>query len=412
METRLATLQGEARELLKQAEAIRAKYPGTETWSQEDVKSFDDMMDAYDEKMASVEREKRAAEARRRSTEPAEPLVLPSADGAPGVGEDVIAQAQKAWKSFLRFGEKSLRPQDYDAMMKAFQADSDTEGGYLVAPQQFVNDLIQAVDDMVLIRGYATVIQVPKAESLGVPTLDTDAADADWTSELATGSEETTLRIGKRELFPHPLAKRFKMSRKLMRAATIDPETLIRQRLAYKFGVTMEKGFLTGNGSGQPLGVFTASNDGVPTTRDVVTGNATNVTADGWIDFIYSMKPQYWSRMRIIMHRDVLRNTRKLKDGSGDYIWRSGLAGNTAPTILDIPYDLSEFAPNTFTNGNYAAVVGDFSFYWIAEALSYQLQVLNELYAETNQIGYIARTEVDGMPVLSEAFARLKFAAS
>jgi hypothetical protein len=30
-----------------------------------------------------------------------------------------------------------------------------------------------------------------------------------------------------------------------------------------------------------------------------------------------------------------------------------------------------------------------------------------ELYAETNQVGYIGRMEVDGMPVLEEAFSRL-----
>ena len=39
-----------------------------------------------------------------------------------------------------------------------------------------------------------------------------------------------------------------------------------------------------------------------------------------------------------------------------------------------------------------------------------ELQRLAELYAETNQIGFIGRQEVDGMPVLEEAFARLKTA--
>jgi hypothetical protein len=39
------------------------------------------------------------------------------------------------------------------------------------------------------------------------------------------------------------------------------------------------------------------------------------------------------------------------------------------------------------------------------------VQRLVELYAETNQVGFIGRAEVDGMPVLAEAFARLKCAA-
>jgi hypothetical protein len=37
--------------------------------------------------------------------------------------------------------------------------------------------------------------------------------------------------------------------------------------------------------------------------------------------------------------------------------------------------------------------------------------VLVELYAITNQNGYVARQEVDGMPVLPEAFVRLRMAS-
>jgi len=43
-------------------------------------------------------------------------------------------------------------------------------------------------------------------------------------------------------------------------------------------------------------------------------------------------------------------------------------------------------------------------------ALNISIQVLTELYAETNQTGFIGRYELDGMPVLEEAFARLKLA--
>ena len=48
--------------------------------------------------------------------------------------------------------------------------------------------------------------------------------------------------------------------------------------------------------------------------------------------------------------------------------------------------------------------------YWIADALTMTIQVLKELYAESNQTGYIGRLETDGAPVLAEAFARVKLA--
>jgi HK97 family phage major capsid protein len=39
--------------------------------------------------------------------------------------------------------------------LRALQAGADVDGGYLVAPQQFVTELIKAVDDQVAIRGLA-----------------------------------------------------------------------------------------------------------------------------------------------------------------------------------------------------------------------------------------------------------------
>jgi HK97 family phage major capsid protein len=48
-----------------------------------------------------------------------------------------------------------------------------------------------------------------------------------------------------------------------------DAENEVTNELGYKFGVTEEKAFLTGDGSGKPLGVFTASASGISTARDV-----------------------------------------------------------------------------------------------------------------------------------------------
>jgi HK97 family phage major capsid protein len=290
------------------------------------------------------------------------------------------------------------------------QMDVFTKGGALVAPEEFVNVLIKAVDDMVFMRQKATKFTVTQAAALGAPTLDADPADADWTSELATGSLGT-MTFGKRELRPHPLAKRIKVSNKLLRASSMNPESLVQARLAYKFAITQEKAFLTGTGVQQPLGVFTASVDGITTARDVSTGNTqTAIGADGLIEAKYSLKGNYWSRASWIWSRTAVKEIRKLKDGNGQYLWAAGLAGGQPDTILDVPYSVSEYVPATFTAGLYVGIIGDFSSYWIADALDMTVQRLVELYAETNETGFIGRAEVDGAPVLAEAFARVKLA--
>ena len=293
---------------------------------------------------------------------------------------------------------------------RAVQADDFAAGGSLVAPVLFQRDLIQAVDDLVYLRQWGTVRTLVGAQSAGYPSLDADPADADWTSELSTGSEDTSMATGGRELHPHPLAKLIKASQKLLRLDA-SAEGLVLDRLAYKFGVTLEKAGLTGTGAGQPLGVFTASADGISTDRDVSTGNTTTApTMDGLKEAKYELKGQYWARAKWLWHRDVAKIVAKIKDSDGRYLWAESVRVGEPDRLLNIPAHMSEFAPNTLTTGLYVGILGDFSRYWWVDALGMQLQRLAELYAETNQIGFIGRLESDGMPVLEEAFVRVKLA--
>lgn len=317
----------------------------------------------------------------------------------------VQGERQTALRQFLR----AERPGTHE--FRALQMDSDPAGGYTVRGEQFVEELIKAVDDMLWIRQMSTVHTVVDAESLGVPTLDADPADADWTAEVLTGREDSAMSFGKRDLHPHPLAKRIKVSQKLMRASALPIEQIVRERLAYKFAVTEEKGFLTGSGVNQPLGLFTASVDGIPTSRDVDTGNTdTAILFDGLIEAKYSLKGSYWARATWMFHRDAVKMIAKLKDGEGQYIWQPSVQAGQPDRILNMPLRMSEYVPNTFTSGLYVGLLGDLTWYWIADALSMTLQRLVELYAETNQVGFIGRLETDGMPVLAEAFVRVTMA--
>lgn len=313
---------------------------------------------------------------------------------------------REAFNRWLAYGSSNVNSEEARAM----QVDSDTGGGYLVTPQQMVMDLLKEVDDMVVVRQYANVEQLTQAKSLGIPTLDKDPDDADWTAELKTG-QETELEFGKRELRPHPLAKRIKVSNTLLRMSNMGPEGIIRDRMAYKFGITQEKAYMTGDGHGKPLGLFTASDDGISTSRDVSDGNtATELHPDNLINAKYELKPAYRQRARWVLHRNILKEVRKMKDGNGQYLWQPGIAGGRPDTILELPFVESEYAPSTMTSDDYVALLGDIRFYRIVDALDLQMQRLVELYAENNQTGFIGRYEGDGMPVLEEAFVRCQLA--
>lgn len=399
-----AALMTQARGLVEAAEKENRNL------SAEEQVQYDKLLGDALELKTRIDRAAQLAEEERSSGLPlgGAPKNDPDPAGGESRSDDPRASTEyrQAFTSFLRGGFGGLGAAEH----RALQSDLNTAGGYLVTPMQFVNELIQAMDNAVWIRQWATTFQVPTAQSLGAPSLEADPADPTWTAEIATGTEDSTMAFGRRELLPHPLAKRIKLSNKLLRQVP-NVETLVRERLAYKFAVTMEAAYMTGNGAGKPLGVFTASNDGIPTTRDVATDNAqTAVTMNGLINAKYGLKGQYWPNARWIFHRDVVKTIAKLVDGNGQYIWRDSVQAGEPDRLLGLPVFLSEYAPNTMTAGLYVGILGDFSYYWIADALDMQVQRLVELYAESNQVGLIGRMESDGMPVLGEAFVRVTLA--
>lgn len=289
---------------------------------------------------------------------------------------------------------------------------TDSQAGYLTAPVQFVDELIKGLNDSVFMRQISHITpKLGAGQSLGFPYLATDAADASWTGEVDAAAEETTIAFGRREFKPNRLAKLIKVSKTLMNHAPMAESTL-KEACAFKLSTAMENAYMTGNGTGKPLGIFIASNDGISTSRDVNTGSTTDLTADGLIDIQMAVKQQYQQRAAWVMHRDVAKLARKLKDSNNRYYWEPSLVPGQPDMLLGKPVYMSEFAPNTVSSGNYGLVYGDFNFYWICDCDTMEVQVLRELYATTNQIGYLWNYAGDGAPVVAEAFARGKFAAN
>ena len=389
----------DARTLIDKAEAEKRDLTtGEKTGYEAFIKDALDLREAIDREVLLIDEEKRMAE--------------DSLKGAGGKGPVKTPEAEARSLAFKRY----LRNEQLSGEeMRAITADTDVQGGFLTTPQEFVKSLIVAVKNMVFIRSLATVYATSNANGIGMPSLDTDVDDFSWSTEIKTAAEDTAIRFGKRELTPHPLKKLIKVSEKLLRTDGIDPEAILMDRAAYKLGVTQEKAFLTGTGAQQPLGLFTASNDGISTSRDYVcTGAvaASGLGADDLISVKYNMKAQYMKTAQWLFHRDLVKLIAQLKDGDGQYIFQLASRLDGTDNILGRPLIMSEYAPNTLTANKYIGMFADFSWYWIVDSLGLRIKRLNELYAETSQVGFIFDAELDGMPVLAEAFTRIETAAA
>lgn len=404
MSKRLNDLRFQRNALVVQArDVLSAAEKESRGLNVEEKVKYDAIFAAQDEVRSTIEMEERQVEAER-GLATKEIGTKEEKREADKSSPRASSEYRDAAHQMIRGGINSLNGDQ----LRALSAGSGVDGGFMVLPEQDSGQLIKAIDDEVMIRQWATKFTVTTAASLGAVSLDSDPSDADWTSEIATGSEDSSMAFGKRELVPNPLAKRIKVSEKWIRQVP-GSESLVVSRLGYKFGISEEKAYLLGNGSKRPLGLFVASNDGVPTSRDISTGNtATAMTYAGLVKAKYSLKTGYQKNAKWLFHRDGVAQLAGLVDSTGAPLWVPSMREGAPDMLMGVPIYQSEYVPNTFTTGQYVGMIADFSNYWIVDALDVRIQRLGELYAETGQIGFIGRKEGDGMPVLAESFSRIK----
>lgn len=396
---------------IEDARAITAKAESEDrNLKPEEQESYDRaLQDAQDYK----QRADRMESEERMSAETAEAIESRHQAGAgaviPEAGSEVDPKVaeNRAFDKLLMYGDNKLN----DADMRALSQGTDSEGGFTVAPEDFRTQLIKNVDELLFMRSIATTIRLNKAKKLTLPTLADDISDADWTSELGSGNEDSDLAFGQLDLTPNPLAKRIKVSKTVLRNSSLSIQEIVRQRMAYKFALTEEKASMIGTGNNQGLGVFTASADGISTARDKRFDSATEIDADTIKTARNAIPQQYWDNLTWAMHVDLFDKIVTLKDTDGNYLYKAGITEADGDKLCGSPIKLSKFAPNTFSANGYLAVLGDFSHYYFLDDLDFEIQVLVEKYAEANQVGYIGRRELDCKPAVEEAFVRLQLAS-
>lgn len=402
-------LLDEANSLYLQAKALLAKADRTA----EESAQLDALLNQVEAKTTEAHRLEDEAEAeakRQGQMEQARQLFEQPANGRPffqngGQSNAAPVPERKAvFRKMALHGVQALTEEE----RKVLYIGDPTAGGYLVQPA-YQREVVAVQRSMMAMRQICDVQTVP----VGGTVIPTDAGtdtDATWTTELAVGNEETAKPFGDRALVPHPIAKLVKVSRTFLRSPTFDAEGYVRDRGAYRLSRPQENGFINGSGSQQPLGVLTPA--AMPTWT---TAAALTVDGDDVINWRYSLPSSYDNeRTRILCNRAFIRKIRTLKTGLGDYLWQPGLQTGSPNRILDVQYALSDLMDDGLDTSDAweanakIAVIGDFWYYKIVDSEALEVQRLDELYAASNEVGFVFRAECDGMPVLTEAFYILK----
>ena len=168
-----------------------------------------------------------------------------------------------------------------------------------------------------------------------------------------------------------------------------------------------EEAFFIGDGKGKPTGIFNATGG----AETGVTSTGTSITFDDVMDLYYSLRAPYRNKAVWLLNDSTVKAIRKLKDGNGNYIWQPSVREGEPDKILNRPYRTSIYVPE-LAAGNRVMAFGDYSYYWIADRQGRSFKRLNELYATTGQVGFLASERVDGKLILSEAVKTLDIKAA
>lgn len=139
----------------------------------------------------------------------------------------------------------------------------------------------------------------------------------------------------------------------------------------------------------------------------VTSASATAITADEIMDLFYSLESPYRKKAVWTLNDATIKAIRKLKDANGNYLWQPSLKDKEPDVLLGRPVRTSSYVP-TIASGAKVIAFGDFSYYWIADRQGRVFKKLNELYAATDQTGFVATQRVDGKLILSEAIKVLQ----
>lgn len=300
------------------------------------------------------------------------------------------------WNAMRTRSGEGLDP----VIRNALQIGTDTEGGYLV-PDEFERTLIEALDEENIFRKLANVISTSSGDRK-IPVVASKGT-ASWIDEEGAIPESDD-SFGQVSIGAYKLGTMIKVSEELLNDSVFNLENYIAKEFARRIGNKEEDAFFTGDGSGKPTGLLAATGGA---QIGVTAASATAITIDEVLDLFYSLKAPYRNKAVFVMNDATVKAIRKLKDGQGQYIWQPSLQAGTPDTILNRPVYTSAYVPNIAASAK-SIIFGDFGYYWVADRQGRVFKRLNELYAATGQVGFVATQRVDGKLILPEAIKVLQ----
>ena len=188
-----------------------------------------------------------------------------------------------------------------------------------------------------------------------------------------------------------------KASQEILTDSSFDVESWLAGLFGERFGRGLEGFFTNGTGSSQPTGILPAiESSGFPvviaagsSNNDGIGSGSNTIGSQDLVSLEHAVDPSYRRGARYMLHDLTLASLQKLLDKFGRPLWTPSVAVGVPATLNGYPYVVNQSMPAIGAADN-TMVFGDFSKFKIRKVSATAIQRLNELYAVTNQVGFLA----------------------
>lgn len=330
-------------------------------------------------------------------------------DNNPAFDGDLKAE-RDALAAFGRKGESG----SLDKFCASMSVGSDPDGGYAVLPALSSTMTTKLYDDVPMRR--LARIETMATGSEFVEPIDKDEIDSGWVGEHESRAETDAadlamLKVPLREIYAMPRA-----TQKLLDDASFDVGGWLERKIVEKFGRDENTGFVNGTGVKDPRGFLTygtASTDDDArawnTIQFVNSGAAAAITADGLRDLYWKLRAGYRRGATWLMSSATANAIDKLKDGNGEYLWRSAMTAGAQNSLLGLPVELDEQMP-AVEAGAFPIALADWQrAYLIVDRPG--VKMLRDPYTARPYVNFYTTKRTGGGLANSEALKLLKIAA-
>lgn len=296
--------------------------------------------------------------------------------------------------------------------------EASTGAGENIVPIAFQKEYDKKLIAFGGMRRNARIINTSSGNPLDWPTVDDTANVGEWLSENSTVGQlnPSTGQV----VFGSNVvdSKQVLVSVQLLQDSAFDVQALLVDLFGTRIARTMNAGYTTGTGSGQPTGLLHGVGSTGITNITLANGASSNNSTSSYTEInsigtddlgslIASLDPAYRPNAKFMGHQGTFDFLRKVKDGFGRPIWSDSLSANVPDRIFGYSYDWNQDM-SQIGAGNNELVFGDFSHYVIRDVGPLTTVIFNELYMSSLQKGYVAFQRTDGQLLQPAAFAVLQ----